>query len=93
MVPGRGPPVTRAEAAMVGRYHWYRHDRAAKLGYSPRPARRALAEAIGWLVTTSHVSRELRGSLTLSREVYAARRMMGVAERSCLRAGRRGSKR
>lgn len=80
-VGGGAPSVTRAEAAMVGRYHWYRHDRAAALGYAPRPARQALAEAIAWIVTTPHVSRELRTSLTLSREVYAARRALGSERR------------
>ena len=36
---GRSPATTRAEAKMVGRYYWYSHDKAAALGYRPRPAR------------------------------------------------------
>ncbi|HEX9372346.1 MAG TPA: NAD-dependent epimerase/dehydratase family protein [Roseiflexaceae bacterium] len=68
------PATTRTQAKMVGRYYWYRHDRAAALGFAPRPARRALAEAIAWLVASPHVSRQLRATLALSREVYEARR-------------------
>jgi dihydroflavonol-4-reductase len=69
----RPPLTTRVQAKMVGRYYWYRHTRAAELGYAPRPARAALAEAIAWLAASAHVSRELRASLRLSREVYHAR--------------------
>ena len=70
---GRAPLATRAEARMVGRYYWYSHARAAALGYSPRPARQALAEAIAWLAASPHVSREARAGMRLSREVHAAR--------------------
>jgi dihydroflavonol-4-reductase len=70
---GTPPTTTRAQARMVGRYYWYSHGRAAAMGFAPRPARQALAEAISWLSASSHVSRELRSSLRLSRDVYAAR--------------------
>jgi dihydroflavonol-4-reductase len=73
------PLTTRTQAGMVGRYYWYRHDRAAGLGYSPMPARQALAEAISWLVASPLVSQQLRVTLRLSREVYAARQ--GIARR------------
>jgi dihydroflavonol-4-reductase len=72
-VTGGVPPMTRAQARVLGRFFWYSHARAAALGYAPRPARRALAEAIAWLVTSEHVSNELRRQLRLSREVYEAR--------------------
>jgi len=67
------PTTSRAQARMVGRYYWYSHERAAMLGFKPRPARQALAEAISWLSGSSHISRELRSNLRLSREVYRAR--------------------
>lgn len=70
---GRSALTERSQAEMVGRYYWYEHRRAAALGYRPRPARRALAEAISWLAASPHVSRELRASLRLHDEVYAAR--------------------
>ena len=66
----KSPLSTRAQAKMVGRYYWYRHNRATKLGYAPRPAREALADAIGWLLSTSHIPMTLRGALTISPEVY-----------------------
>ncbi len=70
----RKPPLTtRAQAGMVGRYYWYRHERAAALGFSPMPARQALAEAVSWLAASRHVSQQLRVTLQLSREVYLAR--------------------
>lgn len=80
LVTRKPPPTTRAQAKMVGRYYWYRHDKAAALGFAPRPARRALAEAISWLTTSPHVSRELRSTLKLSREVYDARAAAGRSE-------------
>jgi len=71
---GKQPVTTREQAKMVGRYYWYSHEKIAQLGYSPIPARQALAEAIAWLVTTAHISRETRTGLTLTREIYAARK-------------------
>jgi dihydroflavonol-4-reductase len=75
----RMPLTTRNQALMLGRYYWYDHSRAAALGYRPRPARTALAEAIAWLAAGPHVSRELRTRLTLGREVYEARRSLAAA--------------
>ncbi len=77
---GKPPLSTRAQAKMVGRYYWYRHNRAAKLGYAPRPAREALADAIGWLLSTSHIPMTLRGTLTISPEVYDAWRVHEKSE-------------
>jgi dihydroflavonol-4-reductase len=71
---GRAPAATRAEARMVGRYYWYSHARAAAVGYRPRPARTALAEALAWLAASPHVSRETRATMRLAREVHEARR-------------------
>jgi len=71
---GKPTLSTREQAKMVGRYYWYDHSKIAKLGYSPRPARLALAEAISWLAASEHVSRATRTTLKLSREVYAVRR-------------------
>jgi dihydroflavonol-4-reductase len=66
------PLSTRAQAKMVGRYYWYSHARAAGLGYSPRPARAALADAIAWLLSSPHISMPLRSTLRPAPEVYAA---------------------
>jgi dihydroflavonol-4-reductase len=79
------PTTTRVQAKMIGRYYWYSHRKAAAaLGFNPRPVRRALAEAVSWLAASPHVSRELRATLKLSREVYEAR---ASAEREEARAG------
>lgn len=75
------PTTTRTQAKMIGRYYWYSHRKAAAaLGFNPRPVRRALAEAISWLAASPHVSRELRATLLLSREVYEARDPAGRDE-------------
>jgi dihydroflavonol-4-reductase len=66
---GTAPGTTRAETKTLGRYYWYSQARAAELGYSPRPARTALAEAIAWLVTSSHVSAAVASRLRPGREV------------------------
>jgi dihydroflavonol-4-reductase len=67
------PPTTRIQAKMVGRFFWYKHDRAAALGFAPIPAREALARAVAWLASSPHISRQLRCGLRLSDEVYRAR--------------------
>ena len=36
---GRPPLSTREQAAMVGRYYWYSHTKAAALGYCTASAR------------------------------------------------------
>jgi dihydroflavonol-4-reductase len=83
---GRPPLATRAQARMVGRYYWYSHAHAAALGYSPRPARQALAEAVAWLSASPHVSRESRVGMRLGREVQAAR-LARLGEERALRLG------
>jgi len=70
---GTKPLTSRAQAKMVGRFYWYSHAKAATLlGFSPRPARQALAEAVAFLVRSPHVSTELRRTLALGKEVYDA---------------------
>ena len=69
----REPLTTRTQARMVGRYYWYSHARAGQLGYAPRPARAALAEACACLAASTHVSREIRATMTLHPDVHAAR--------------------
>ena len=81
-ITGAAPLATRAQARMVGRFYWYDHGRAAALGYRPRPARQALAEAVAWLAASRHVSRETRTGLRLHREVHAARLALAASERS-----------
>ncbi len=77
----RTPPLTtRNQARMVGRYYWYEHQKAVGLGYRPRPARAALAEAIAWLSASSHISRQTRSALRLSREVFQAKKMLETEE-------------
>lgn len=68
------PLTSREQAKMVGQFYWYSHAKAAaELGYAPRPARQALAEAVAGLVSGPHISAELRRTLALGREVYDAR--------------------
>lgn len=81
----RPPLVTREQAGMIGRWYWYAHDRAAALGYAPRPARDALARAVAWLAASDHVSRELRAKMHLHPDVMAARQAIRE-ERSAMEA-------
>jgi dihydroflavonol-4-reductase len=70
---GTRPMVTRDEAKMSGRFYWYSHDRIAGLGYAPVSARRALAEAVAWLITRSYIADSVMERLELAPEVLAAR--------------------
>ncbi|MFJ6383709.1 NAD-dependent epimerase/dehydratase family protein [Kitasatospora sp. NPDC092039] len=76
VLTARAPATTRAEARTMGRFYWYRHDRAAGLGYRPRPARQALVEALGWLVTSPHLSDRVRSGLRPHPEVTGARELL-----------------
>jgi dihydroflavonol-4-reductase len=73
---GTRPLVTRDEARMSGRFFWYSHGRIAELGYAPLSARRALSEAIAWLILRSYIADSVMGKLKLSPEVLAARALL-----------------
>ena len=64
---------TREQAGMVGRYYWYSHAKAARLGYAPAPAQEALVETLSWLAASSHISREVRANMHLAAEVHRFR--------------------
>lgn len=81
LVTGQAPLSTRAQAKMVGRFYWYSHARAAELGYAPQPARAAVADAVAWLLSSPHISMQLRAALRPAREVYAAWEAHEEAER------------
>ncbi len=83
---GGAPLATRAQAKMVGRYYWYYHERAAAIGYAPRPSVEALADAVAWLVQGDLVSRETRMSIRLDRRVHNARASLISHERQFLAA-------
>jgi dihydroflavonol-4-reductase len=70
---GRPALSTREQAAMVGRYYWYSHTKAAALGYAPCRARDALIETISWLAASPHITREVRTTMRLSADVYRFR--------------------
>lgn len=72
-IVGRTPLSTREQAAMVGRYYWYSHAKAAAIGYAPVPARAALIETIAWLAASTHVSREVRAGMHLAADIYRFR--------------------
>ncbi|HLI96036.1 MAG TPA: NAD-dependent epimerase/dehydratase family protein [Candidatus Baltobacteraceae bacterium] len=67
------PALTRAQAETVGRFYWYRHDRASALGYSPASARRALADATAWLLSSGHIDPSIARSIRPSPELRIAR--------------------
>jgi dihydroflavonol-4-reductase len=70
---GRTALSTREQACMLGRYYWYSHSKAAELGYTPKPARIAMVQALSWLAGSPHVSREIRTRMRLSPEIYRFR--------------------
>lgn len=74
---GEPPPSSRSQAKMVGRYYWYTHQRMAQLGYAPRPARRALAEAVSYLAASRHIPDSVRASMKLAPEIYELRQSAG----------------
>lgn len=81
-IEGRPPLTTREQAKMVGRFYWYESSSTRALGYRPRPAREALAGAIAWLAASPHISREVRTTMHLHPDVFAARRATRAAEAS-----------
>ncbi len=69
---GKPPLASRAMAKQVGRYFWYRHDKAAALGFTARSARDTVAQTLGWLLHSSHLSARRRRALKPAPEVVAA---------------------
>ncbi|HTY72217.1 MAG TPA: NAD-dependent epimerase/dehydratase family protein [Actinomycetes bacterium] len=85
---GSEPLATRDEARTLGRWYWYSSDKARALGYRPGSARAAVAGALAWLVTSPHVPRLVRESLTLAEEVYAARTLTASSPSAGTSSGR-----
>ena len=67
------PLSTRDEALTVGRYYWYSHEKIGALGYSPGPARTAIAQGLAWLLTSPHLPRWVRDGMRPMPEVRASR--------------------
>jgi dihydroflavonol-4-reductase len=67
------PLSTRDEALTIGRYYWYSHDKAGAIGYSPAPARHAIAQGLAWLLCSPHLPRWVRDGLRPMPEVRASR--------------------
>lgn len=78
-INGRAALSTREQAAMVGRYYWYSHTKAASLGYTPMSARDALIETISWLAASPHITRETRINMHLSHDIYRFRAARAAA--------------
>ena len=66
VLSGARTSQTTEQAGMLGRYYWYRHERAAELGYAPMPAAAALIEAVSWLAASPHVPRAVRSGMRLA---------------------------
>jgi dihydroflavonol-4-reductase len=79
---GTTPAVTREQALTVGRFYWYSHAKAAQLGYAPRPARTAIADAVAWLLHSPHVSQAAKMFIRPSAEVEDAERSAAFAYRA-----------
>lgn len=67
------PLSTREEALTIGRFYWYSHDKIAALGYTPKPARAAVASALAWLLTSPQLPRWVREGMRPMPEVRASR--------------------
>lgn len=69
---GKRPPATREQARTIGRFYFYRSDRARALGWTPRPSSQAIARALGWLLASPHVPGATRRRLRLDPAVHRA---------------------
>jgi dihydroflavonol-4-reductase len=70
---GQRPTVTRDEARMSARFYWYSHQKIAAIGYSPRPARQVLVEAIAWVIQRGLIADSVMSQLKLGSEITQAR--------------------
>jgi dihydroflavonol-4-reductase len=62
---GAAPVATLDQARMVGRYYWYDHGKASRLGYTAAGARATVAGALRWLLQTEHVNRFVRAVIQM----------------------------
>jgi dihydroflavonol-4-reductase len=67
------PLSTREEALTIGRFYWYSHNQIAALGYTPKPARAAVASSLAWLLTSAYLPRWIREGMRPMPEVRASR--------------------
>lgn len=67
------PLATRKLAKQIGRYFFYKGDKAKALGFSARPAREVFADAIAWLLIAPHMTEAARRAMKPAPEVLAAR--------------------
>jgi dihydroflavonol-4-reductase len=70
------PLSTREEALTIGRFYWYSHDKIARLGYTPKPARAAVANALAWLLSSTQLPRWVRETLRPLPEVRSSRALI-----------------
>jgi dihydroflavonol-4-reductase len=68
---GRRPAVTREEATMACRYYWYSSAAIAALGYAPRSAEEALADALAWLIHRAYLPESVIERMSPDRRVTA----------------------
>ncbi len=68
-VTQKPPMAPIALAKQVGMYFWYNSDKLRALGWQPRPSKQVLAETIAWLLTSSHLTPELKQKLNPAHEV------------------------
>ncbi len=74
------PLATKDLAKQTGRYFWYSNAKVARLGFLPRSMRQTLAQVIGWVATSPHLSPAQKSKLTLHADVEAAMVALSVAE-------------
>jgi dihydroflavonol-4-reductase len=70
------PLSTREEALTIGRFYWYSHDKITRLGYAPKPARAAVANALAWLLSSTQLPRWVRETLRPLPEVRTSRALI-----------------
>jgi hypothetical protein len=76
---GRRPAVTREEATMACRYYWYSSAAMAALGYAPRSAEEALADALAWLIHHAYLPESVIERMAPDQRVTARlRQLSGV---------------
>ncbi|TXI25705.1 MAG: NAD-dependent epimerase/dehydratase family protein [Roseateles sp.] len=68
---GRRPFVSRDEARMACRFYWYSSARLQALGWTARPARAVLSEALAWVIDRGHIADSVRSRLKLCPELEA----------------------
>jgi dihydroflavonol-4-reductase len=74
---GRPPMATQDQAQVVGCYFWYNGQKLEDMGFTTRPTREALLDAVAWWLDSPHITPALRRRMRPTDQLQSRRGLWG----------------